>query len=907
MQSDLELLISEHSPTDSGHVDRVRERLFSSGPSERSSGSKASNPIDRVRERLFGTPRPFVPARYELLERIGKGGFGDVYRAMDTELGRSVAIKLVRYSSAREEARIKREAEALAQVEHPNVVGVHERGTNGAGVYYLVLEYVPGIRLDAWLDAEPRTLTDILNVFLQAAEGLRAVHAEGLVHRDLKPANLLVGHDGRTRVLDFGLARRVTRPRDDSRQTVRTEQAVGNTGKGGTGPFRTVTQTSLARCVERAPTEPERRLLDGDSCSAVPKVAPASSRESGRQRCAQQHLDLSLTQAGKFAGTPGYASLEQLVGDKIDARADVFSFCVTLFEAVHGQRPFPGSGRTEIEHAVRRGRIGVRASRRIPRWLEAMLRRGLSPHPAERPRDFDEVIRILRKGMRPRSWPLRLVAATALLTASVTALAVERTTPPAAPTPPTMAEQWQSSPQARARLSDRYGEALVAQLDDFERKWLSVSETVIADSGPATVVECLRTGQQQFTTLIEGLSEGTVENRATLASMAPSRLWFTELFDPTQCSFTRMDEGRRAAIDRLLKSQIEQFEGNYEQALQVVNIAADVNPEGPLDRLTGAIQAQTGHLQMLLDDRDAWTMLGRAAYASGDDLEFFVEVLSMRLMAGVYLGIFRDRPEDVLETTSMLAEALERLDEQRYVARAWHQMAEGQLRFQARTRHGRTGEDSKAAQIHFERAREYFALAPKDHRYALNLATADLQTAYALAEQGEHESAADRGVEALERLDALLGTGHPYLDRCRVDVAQMIQNARGVFDARARSLLRTVVDGKEAGDIPTFERVRAAAKLLYQDTAAARRDGTVEGNEALFQRSLELESELRAHLGNPRRDDLAKIAMPIAKTRLVTFEGKPETLAAVELWAEYEQDPGRSRQAHGFIETLNKK
>lgn len=898
MQSDLEHLISEHVPTDSGSIDRVRERLFSSGPSDRSSANKASNPIDRVRERLFGTPRPLVPARYELLERIGKGGFGDVYRAMDTELGREVAIKLVRFSSAREEARVKREAEALAQIEHPNVVGVHERGTNGSGVYYLVLEYVPGTRLDAWLDAQPRTLADILHVFLQAAEGLRAVHAKGLVHRDLKPANLLVGEDGRTRVLDFGLARRFTHPNDDSRQTTRTERIVADNGPG---PFQTVTQTSLARCVEQAPTEAERRLLDGDSCPAVPKAAPASNREAGRQRCAQQHLDLSLTQEGNFAGTPGYASLEQLVGNKIDARADVFSFCVTLFEAVHGKRPFPGSGRTEIEQNVRRGRISARAGRRIPRWLDAMLRRGLSPHPTERPRDFDEIIRILGKGTRPRSWRLPLVAATALFTASLTALVSGRAKDPL-PELPTMAQEWQSSRQARAELGDRYGEELVAQLDDFEDEWLRVGATVTAERGPAELVECLRTGQQQFTTLIDRLSEGAAANWATLASMAPSRLWFTELLDPAQCSVTRLDERRRTAIDLLLQSQIEQIEGRYEQALEVAKIAAEVNPRSPLDRLTGAIQAQTGHLQMFFDDRAAWTTLERAAYASGDDLEFFVEVLSMRLMAGVYLGIVPYRSEDVLETTNVLADALKRLDEDRHIARAWHQMAEGQLRLQART-----PEDSRVAQTHFESAREHFGKAPKSRRHALNLATVELQIAYALAGQGQHDSAADRGTVALDRLVALLGEGHPYLDRCRVDVALLIRNARGVFDAQARSLLQSVVDGQEAGERPTLEMVRAAAELLYHDAAEASRDGVATGNEVLYQRSLELESTLRSHWDNPRHGDLAFIALAIAKTRLVTFERSPETLAAVERWAQYEDDPVRLRQARGFIEALNQK
>src|SRR4051812_8285324 len=164
------------------------------------SGSRA-----RARARL--SPGATI-GRYVVLDELGAGGMGVVYKAYDPELERPIALKLLheegRSGAFRE--RLLREAQALARLSHPHVVAIHDVGTFGESVF-IAMEFVEGKTLRQWLQAEPRSRRAILDIFLAAGEGLAAAHAAGLIHRDFKPDNVMVGDDGRVRVFDFGLAR----------------------------------------------------------------------------------------------------------------------------------------------------------------------------------------------------------------------------------------------------------------------------------------------------------------------------------------------------------------------------------------------------------------------------------------------------------------------------------------------------------------------------------------------------------------------------------------------------------------------------------------------------------------------------------------------------------------------------
>jgi hypothetical protein len=144
--------------------------------------------------------------RYILAEPIGRGGMGVVFRARDETLGRDVALKLVDLDGPDARARALREARALAQLSHPNVVAVHDAGEHGDATF-IAMELVAGTSMYAWLDQATRTPAEILAVIADVARGLGAAHDLGLVHRDVKPGNILVGADGRSRIVDFGLAR----------------------------------------------------------------------------------------------------------------------------------------------------------------------------------------------------------------------------------------------------------------------------------------------------------------------------------------------------------------------------------------------------------------------------------------------------------------------------------------------------------------------------------------------------------------------------------------------------------------------------------------------------------------------------------------------------------------------------
>ncbi|MBC7974587.1 MAG: serine/threonine protein kinase, partial [Myxococcales bacterium] len=165
--------------------------------------------IGRIEHALFGGDQRLVRlGRYEVIELIGAGAFGKVYRARDPQLARDVALKVLAVEHGRG-ADLLGEAQVMATVGHPNVAAIYDAGVVGDVVpprVFFAMELVAGGNLRGWL-ATPRSGGEIVDVMRQAGRGIAAAHAAGIVHRDVKPENLLVGEDGRVRVVDFGLAR----------------------------------------------------------------------------------------------------------------------------------------------------------------------------------------------------------------------------------------------------------------------------------------------------------------------------------------------------------------------------------------------------------------------------------------------------------------------------------------------------------------------------------------------------------------------------------------------------------------------------------------------------------------------------------------------------------------------------
>jgi serine/threonine protein kinase len=177
------------------------------GPADDDDGGLESRVLlARARSKLLGRPaQPVHVGRYRILDRLGQGGMGVVYLAQDDELDRKVAIKILRQDLAPSSAgrsRLLREAQATAKLSHPNVVHVYEVGHESDQVY-MAMEYVAGDTLRRWAE-QPRAWRDVVAMYVGAGEALAAAHAVGLVHRDFKPDNVLVGRDGRPRVVVFG-------------------------------------------------------------------------------------------------------------------------------------------------------------------------------------------------------------------------------------------------------------------------------------------------------------------------------------------------------------------------------------------------------------------------------------------------------------------------------------------------------------------------------------------------------------------------------------------------------------------------------------------------------------------------------------------------------------------------------
>jgi tetratricopeptide (TPR) repeat protein len=252
------------------------------GQDELATKREAAAPLHRA---IPGLDRGSMVGRYVILDVVGQGGMGVVYSAYDPELDRKVAIKLLQASSGGSssggQAWLVREAQAMARLSHPNVIAVHDVGVLPGDRMFVAMELVEGDTLRTWLKT-PHTWREVLEVMRAAGAGLAAAHAVGLVHRDFKPENVLIGADGRVRVMDFGLAR--LRPDDE-------------------------------------PSTPASRNSDLDIEARSP-------------------LSEQLTEAGTVMGTPAYMAPEVHDGAGASVRSDQFAFGVALYEALYRDRPF---------------------------------------------------------------------------------------------------------------------------------------------------------------------------------------------------------------------------------------------------------------------------------------------------------------------------------------------------------------------------------------------------------------------------------------------------------------------------------------------------------------------------------------------------------------------------------------
>jgi hypothetical protein len=262
--------------------------------------------------------------KFDLLEELGSGSFGAVFRARDTDLGREVAVKILRAGSlagAEDCERFLREAKSAAQLQHPGIVSLYEAGRTPDGVCYIVEELVRGATLDARLSQGPLDFRAAAELVAEVADALDAAHRLGVVHRDIKPSNIVLDAAGRPHVTDFGLAKRDT---DDA----------------------------------------------------------------------------TMTPEGEVLGTPAYMPPEQARGEshRVDARSDVYSLGVILYELLTGERPFRGNRRMLILQVLQdEPRSPRRLNDKVPRDLETICLKAMAKAPARRYASAKELAEDLRR------------------------------------------------------------------------------------------------------------------------------------------------------------------------------------------------------------------------------------------------------------------------------------------------------------------------------------------------------------------------------------------------------------------------------------------------------------------------------------------------------------------------------
>ncbi|MCP4897482.1 MAG: serine/threonine protein kinase, partial [bacterium] len=488
--------------------------------------------------------------RYALLERVGVGGMGEVWSAYDPELGRHVAVKILKANvgGATAEQRLVREAQAMAQLNHPNVATVHDVGSI-AGTTYITMEYVEGRTLDQWLRAFDPSWQQCIRIFIEAGKGLAAAHKAELVHRDFKPSNVMIDEEEQVRVMDFGLA----------------------------------------------------RIESDNEGTAMP--APRSEKQTAEPAPDELALATPLTIDGTVVGTPRYMAPEQLKGRKADSRTDQFAFCIALYEALFRVHPFGSGNRVTMATRAATGAIQPppKATRVPPRILRTVLR-GLNSNPDLRFENMDQLLNELSYDPVQRRRRLVMTGLTVVTAASVALavfLFVGRSGSGSEDAPQRLEAIWNED--ARMALTGSFESTeltfardaaahVTASLDAYASSWNEAFASVNHSSRkPGALTDrqnaCLDQRLREFTHLIDHLVQGGSEVVAEASNAVAGLRLATACAETTQfASETPMpiDKDVRDQIDSafeyLAEARTHQLFGDYTQAYDIaVGVVANAN------------------------------------------------------------------------------------------------------------------------------------------------------------------------------------------------------------------------------------------------------------------------------------------------------------------------------------------
>lgn len=473
------------------------------------------------------------PIRYALEDEFARGGVGAIHAARDAALNREVAYKVLlprRDTEATYRLRFVREARLTAQLEHPNIVPVHDLGVDGNGQLYFTMKRIRGRTLDQVLrllrSGDPTAETEYplprrLSIFLQVCQAVHYAHTRGVLHRDLKPANVMVGGFGETLVMDWGLAKRIPAIGDGGRLAHDDEAEAAITlaalAADDTGRLRNLLDEDLPADERLPPGEgpPDPpRLVEGrlDVLDASFGGGGEDSQwdplgEDGRS------AGIFQTHDGRVMGTPTHMSPEQASGKDLDHRSDVYSLGVMLYELLTFLTPFRGADVRDVMLQVVRGRFRKPSERapalQIDPAIEDICLRTMARRPDDRPPTAGALLEEVEAFLQGRTERVRRAAASRARLAEALDLL----------------RRWEELGARRDRARGRAGR-LAREVEPWQpieerrRLWAAEDE---ARTLELQAVQVLADGEQQLAEALR-LDEGNDEARRALAELHWARL-----------------------------------------------------------------------------------------------------------------------------------------------------------------------------------------------------------------------------------------------------------------------------------------------------------------------------------------------------------------------------------------------
>ncbi len=796
--------------------------------------------------------------RYTVLERVGAGGMGVVYAAFDPELDRKVALKVMHQRTESTlhttggRERLLREAQAMAKLSHPHVITVHDVGTFDGRVF-IAMEFVDGPTLRAWLDQGQREWPDIIDVFVKAGRGLASAHAVNLVHRDFKPDNVLIGRGGQVLVMDFGLARQAS--------------------------------TGVAE--------------------AQPTAQPSPVDLSG----------MMLTRTGMLMGTPAYMAPEQHTGASASPLVDQFSFCVALYEALYGERPFAGNSVASLAINVLEGQIRTAPKgSRVPAWLRAAVLRGLTRDPQDRFPSMDALLAELQRDppVARRSWLTALVTlgvgATVVGGYLATRQADVDRCEASAPT-----EHWSAAQRETIRnafsatglpYADTSGQTTVRLLDDWSARWSdrwmqTCHSEAPNDSTPlesSAAMRCLDVQRQELTALAERLVTADATAIAGAVAAAGS------LPDPARCGDVSLvlSISDRVPPDSTSGQQRLQ---QLHQGLARARVLLRTGEPAKASRAAGPLIQSAGLLQDPGLEAEAGLIVAQALDAQGEPsrAERRLREVVVRAAAGRRPGL---EAEAWVELVRVVGERLALYDEGHRIALAAEtaivragdparlRATLSTARAQIELDQGRYDE----ARAHLERTLEQLDEQPAPS--VLTRAEASQSLGSALDGLGRYDEARTAYEDAVAKLEVAVGAQHPRVGAALARLGGAMLGDGLVLQAdatfvRARWILDPGhVTNDETATLPATmspRQRRELAAVLDRQGLLLRSQEELEAAEQLHRQALTI---LEDTVGANHRD----VGYPLLNLGLVLTE-RDQALDAIahlrrtlEIW-DQELDP----------------